>query len=186
MNSGDAAKYGIDPTALNTLQGIGQDLQRATTSDSVKTGGSDTAYNLAANGWLARNLYGPNFQGTTGLGKTIGGLGAMALGHPMVGLGILSGAQNKLGQTVGARLQGPLNDMMLNPQSLLPYLDAQSAGAARPVSNGLLQYLGGGALQRAPLVVQGLMSPQPQQPPQQVPLTPTIHRLLGSSSPMAQ
>lgn len=147
------AKYGIDANALNTLQGIGQDLQRATVSNAVRSPGSDTAYNLAANGWLARQLYGPTFGGAGNAGKAIGALGATALGHPMVGLGILGGA-NKVGQMVGNRLQDRLSGLLMDPNAILPYLDARAAAAAQsvpgPLMQGLLNY-------GRPAVVNGLL-----------------------------
>jgi hypothetical protein len=134
------AEFGIDPSALNSLQGIGQDLQRATVSNSIRSPGSDTAYNLAAQGWLARQLYGPTFGGAGNLGKAVGALGATALGHPMVGLGILGGG-NKIGQMVGNRLQDRLSGLLLNPDTVLPYLDARAAAAAQPVPSALAQRL---------------------------------------------
>lgn len=137
------APYGIDANALNLLQGIGQDLQRATVSNSIRSPGSDTAYNLAANGWLAKQLYGPTFGGAGNVGKAIGALGATALGHPMVGLGILGGG-NKIGQMVGGRLQDRLSGFLMNPNSVLPYLNARAAAPAQAVPgalmNGLLNY----------------------------------------------
>jgi hypothetical protein len=140
MNGGDAAKYGIDANALNTLQGIGQDLQRATVSNAVRSPGSDTAYNLAANGWLARNLYGPNFQGATGIGKTAAAGAALLSGHPLAAGGIFAGG-NKVGQMVGNRLQSRLSGLLLDPNSVLPYLDARAAAAAQPVQGALMQGL---------------------------------------------
>jgi hypothetical protein len=145
--------YGIDANALGQLQGIGQDLQRATVSNSIRSPGSDTAYNLAANGWLARQLYGPTFGGAGAAGKTIGALGAAALGHPMVGLGIMGGG-NKLGQMVGNRLQSRLSGLLMNPDTVLPYLDARAAAAAQPVQGPLMQ----GLLNYGrPAAVQGLL-----------------------------
>jgi len=127
LNSGPAAEFGVDSSALDTLQGIGQDLQRATISNSLRSPGSDTAYNLAAQGWLARQLYGPTFGGAGNLGKAVGAVGATALGHPMIGLGILGGG-NKIGQMVGGRLNDQLSNFLLEPNALLPYLDARAAG----------------------------------------------------------
>ncbi|NUY33303.1 hypothetical protein F0160_22725 [Paraburkholderia sp. JPY303] len=140
MNSGDAEKYGIDAGALNSLQGIGQDLQRATVSNSIKSPGSDTAYNLAAQGWLARQLYGPGFGGAGNVGKAVGAIGAAALGHPMVGLGIIGGG-NKIGQMVGGRLQDRLSGLLMNPDTVLPYLDARAAAAGQQVPGALMQGL---------------------------------------------
>lgn len=138
-----AQPYGIDANALQQLQGIGQDLQRATVSNSIRSPGSDTAYNLAANGWLARQLYGPTFGGAGNAGKAIGALGATALGHPMVGLGILGGG-NRIGQMVGGRLQDRLTGLLMNPDTVLPYLNARAASATNgvpgPLMQGLLNY----------------------------------------------
>ncbi|MEM5294251.1 hypothetical protein VSR82_07895 [Burkholderia sp. JPY481] len=140
MSTGNAATYGIDANALNTLQGIGQDLQRATVSNSIKSPGSDTAYNLAANGWLARQLYGPTFGGAGNVGKAAGAIGAFALGHPMVGLGILGGG-NRIGQMVGNRLQDRLTGLLMNPDTVLPYLDARAAAAGQQVPGARMQGL---------------------------------------------
>jgi hypothetical protein len=145
--------YGIEAGAHSTLQGIGQDLQRATVSNSIRSPGSDTAYNLAANGWLARQLYGPTFGGAGTAGKAIGALGAAALGYPMVGLGIIGGG-NRVGQMVGNRLQNRLSGLLLNPDTVLPYLDARAAAAAQPVQGALMQ----GLLNYGrPAAVQGLL-----------------------------
>lgn len=139
-------EYGIDPTAHAALQGIGQDLQRATISNSLRSPGSDTAYNIAANGWLARQIYGQNFGGATGLGRALGAIGATVTGHPYIGAGLLLQG-NRLGQLAGNRLNAQLSELMLDPQGLLPYLDAvqpQQAPQAllprlgRDVSQGLL------------------------------------------------
>lgn len=140
--------YGIDANALNTLQGIGQDLQRATVSNSIKSPGSDTAYNLAANGWLARNLYGPSFGGSGALGRSIaGGLAGLATtlaGHPLAGAGVagtVAGGLGSIGKMVGGRLQDRLTGLLMDPNMLLPYLDARAAAASQAVPNPLMQGL---------------------------------------------
>lgn len=136
-------EFGIEPQAQTALENIGRDLQRGTISNSIRSPGSDTAYNLAANGWLARQLYGPTFGGAGAAGKAVAALGATALGHPMVGLGILGGA-NKIGKMVGNRLQDRLSGLLLNPDAVLPYLDARAAAASQsipgPIMQGLLNY----------------------------------------------
>jgi hypothetical protein len=147
-------KYGIDANALGTLQGIGQDLQRQSLSNSIKSPGSDTAYNLAANGWLAKQLYGPSFKGATGIGKAVAAGGALLTGHPWAAGGALA-ASNKLGQSVGAKLQDKLSTYLLDPNALLPYLDARAAAPAGqalpgPAMRGLLNY-------GRPAVVNGLL-----------------------------
>lgn len=147
----NGADYGIDANALQSLQGIGQDLQRATVSNSVRSPGSDTAYNVAANGWLARQLYGRNFQGG-GIGGVLGNAaqaagaaGGAALFGPAgagVGSALGSGVGGLLnGSRVGTRLNQQLGGLLLNPQEFLPYLDARAAGAPAPITGGLLQDL---------------------------------------------
>ena len=136
-------EYGIDPTAQTALENVGRDLQRATISNSLKSPGSDTAYNLAADGWLARNLYGPTFGGATPLGRGLAGLAVALGGHPWLGAGI-AGSVGKVGQMVGARLQDRLSGLLMDPNSILPYLDARAAAAAQqipgPLMQGLLNY----------------------------------------------
>ena len=129
------AEHGIDEGAHNTLQGIGQDLQRSTISNSLRSPGSDTAYNIAANGWLANQLYGPNFQGAGNIARGVGALGALATGHPMVAGGVLMGGRS-LGNMAANRLNASLGELMLDPQCLLPYLEA-----ARPTANGVIPAL---------------------------------------------
>lgn len=121
-------KYGIEENALKSLQGIGQDLQRATISNSLRSPGSDTAYNISANGWLARQLYGQDFGGAGNVARVVGALGATVAGHPMVGMGILAGGK-KLGTMAAQNLNAKLAEMLLNPNSLLPYLDSANVSA---------------------------------------------------------
>jgi hypothetical protein len=106
----------------------------------MRSPGSDTAYNLAANGWLAKNLYGPNFQGATGLGKAVAATGALLTGHPIAAGGIVAGG-NQIGQMVGSRLQQHLSNYLLSPESILPYLDARAATPAQSIQNALSQRL---------------------------------------------
>jgi len=137
------AQFGIDPAAQAALDGVQSDLQRSMVSSSIGSPGSDTAYNLAANGWLARNLFGPSFNGATGLGKVAASGAALLAGHPLAAGGIFAGA-NKLGAAVGGRLQNQLGSYLLDAQSLLPYLDTRAAATAQSVPNplvrGLLNY----------------------------------------------
>ncbi|MBL3961301.1 hypothetical protein H3O04_02175 [Burkholderia sp. KCJ3K979] len=164
------ADFGIDANALNTLQGIGQDLQRATVSNSIRSPGSDTAYNLATNGWLARQLYGRNFQGGA-VGSVLGNAaqaagaagGAAFFGPAGAGVGsaLGSGIGGLLnGSRVGTRLNGQLAGLLLNPQEFLPYLDARAVGAPAPVTGGLMQGLSGRLQYMPALAVPQLAGPQ--------------------------
>jgi hypothetical protein len=142
----DVARFGIPQTAQDALNGVQNDLQREMVSSSIRSPGSDTAYNIASNGWLARNLFGPTFGGATGLGKA-GAAAATALaGHPIAALGVF-GAGNRVGQAVGRNLSYRLGDYLLNPDTLLPFLDSRAnvnGGAVnqlhQAVQSGLLRY----------------------------------------------
>jgi hypothetical protein len=124
-------KYGIDPEAQNTLNGVSSDLQRGTISNSLRSPGSDTAYNISANGWLAKQLYGSDFDGASALGKGAGALGALVTGHPFASAAILGGGK-KLGQSVGGNLNAQLQELLLNPNLLLPHLDARALSKSNP------------------------------------------------------
>jgi hypothetical protein len=124
------AKANLTGQAKTVADNILKDLQRTTVSNAVRSGGSDTAYNNTANGWLARTLYGPTFGGATQTAKVLGS-GATALaGHPFAAAGVYAG-MNKLGSTVGGKLNAALGNYLLNPDTLLPYLDAHAASTAR-------------------------------------------------------
>ena len=153
--------YGIDAGALGALQGIGQDLQRSTIANGLKSPGSDTAYNVAANGWLAQRMYGPNFQGGAfgrALGAALqagGAAGGAALFGPAgagVGSALGSGIGAMLsGSRVGTRVNEQLADFLLNPQGFLPYLDAHSASAT--ASPQVLGHALAGYVRYAPALV---------------------------------
>jgi hypothetical protein len=123
-------KYGIDQDALTSLQGIGQDLQRSTVSNSLRSPGSDTAYNISSKGWLANQLYGPTFNGTGNASKLAAAGAALATGHPVIAGGVIAGG-NKAAQYVGGRLNNALSDFLLNPSEFLPYLERGSTSSSR-------------------------------------------------------
>ncbi|BEU21566.1 hypothetical protein [Paraburkholderia sp. 22B1P] len=152
----DVARFGIEPDAQKALQGIQSDLQREMISNSVRSSGSDTAYNLAANGWLADHLFGPTFGGATSLGKGAAALATAATGHPIAALGVF-GAGNKVGQMVGKNLTSKLGGYMLDPATLLPYLDSR-ANVNGSAVNGLHQAVQSGLLRYGrPAVLNGLL-----------------------------
>lgn len=127
--------FGIDEGAHKTLQGIGQDLQRSTISNSLRSPGSDTAYNIAADGWLARQLYGEDFKGASTLGRGVGSIAAVLSGHPFLGGSIMAGGK-KLGETVGKNLNDELAALLLDPPKLVPYLKAKPAVKGAPIAIG--------------------------------------------------
>lgn len=128
--------FGMHPSQEVALESIAKDLQRGTISNSIKTSGSDTAYNLAANGWLANKLYGSGFEGASPIARTVGGaLSGLGLGGPIgaVGGGLSSmfGGQ-KIGQMVSEPLQKSLAHLLMNPEAMLPYLEAKASNGAMP------------------------------------------------------
>jgi hypothetical protein len=127
------ADFGMSPHAQNALEGVQNDLQRASISNSIKSPGSDTAYNLQAPGWLAGKIYGPNFEGNSGLAKTIGTLlGAVggAMAPETMHLGAFAGgyAGHHIGgqvSTMGtAKVNSALADALLDPNSARDTINA--------------------------------------------------------------
>jgi hypothetical protein len=114
--------YGISPEAEATLSGMQSDLQRASISNSVRSPGSDTAYNLQAPGWLGRAMYGSNFQGgkvLPAVGAAVGGaVGLKTGGFYGAGTGAAAGAMagKKLADFASKRVNDVLAQALLNPQ----------------------------------------------------------------------
>jgi hypothetical protein len=138
--------YGISPDAEASLRGIQDDLQRASISNSVKSGsGSDTAYNLQAPGALASALYGNNFQGgklLPVLGGLVGGVAGVKTGGGfglLTGAGAGAGAGKMVSNLAARRVNGLLANALLNPQ-------VASEIAAQPTAS----YLSQGLLGRIP------------------------------------
>jgi hypothetical protein len=127
--------YGISPQAEATLNGMQSDLQRASISNSVRSPGSDTAYNLQAPGWLGRALYGSNFQGgkvLPAVGAAVGGtVGLKTGGFYGAGTGAAAGAMagKKLADFASKRVNDVLAQALLNPQ-LAGELVQQPGGSA--------------------------------------------------------
>jgi hypothetical protein len=127
------SQVGLDPNGLSSLEGVRSDLQRATLSNSVRFPGSDTAYNLSPQTALGKGLMGKNLQG----GKMVGVLGALGtgVGASIPGLhvpgailgGTAGAAIGKMLSGGGAKAQSALQDFMLNPNNLLPYLQKASS-----------------------------------------------------------
>ena len=153
-NAIESQPFGIQPQAQTALENIGRDLQRSTISNSLRSPGSDTAYNIASKGWLGKQLYGSNFEGGGNAARGVGALGALLTGHPMVAGGILMGGK-KLGGMAADRLNASLGELMLTPQGLLPYLDA-----VKPTANGALP-----ALPLGSYINQGLLGSSVSQRP---------------------
>jgi hypothetical protein len=110
LNKADKSRYGLSPNARQDMEGVRQSLQRGSISNSISTPGSDTAYNLAADGWLAQQLYGPTMQGPTGKTRGLAALiGAVAGSHAGVPGGEFAGGLgglyiNKAAEAINARI----------------------------------------------------------------------------------
>lgn len=125
------SEYGIQPEKQSALQAIQDDLQRSTISNSIKSPGSDTAFNLQAPNWLGRQLYGADFSGPTGLGKLISGAAGAHFGGPAGFAGGYLGA-GKLGGIASDRMNKALADALLNPSKFADLLEsANNPGAAQ-------------------------------------------------------
>jgi hypothetical protein len=106
LNRADKSRYGLSPQARADMGNVQKSLQRAGVSNSITSAGSDSAYNLQADGWLTKQLLGPTMSGPTvnGYGMTAG-LGALA-GHSVAPglLGEFGGASLAAGLKKGAQL----------------------------------------------------------------------------------
>ena len=152
-----AAPHGIDPAAQQALEGVQQDLQRASISNSVRASGSDTSYNLQAPGWLGNQLYGPGFSGA---GKIPRALGA-ALGyhiHPTLeGAGAGYFAAKKIGDLANSRTSNALAELLSDPQK---FLDAIQPSAPGPLNRFAQSPAGQTVMRQIPQISPILMNRQ--------------------------
>lgn len=132
--------YAIDPQAQAGLEGVQNDLQRATISNSVRTGGSDTAYNQGAGSAFLRAL-GAGNDSDIGKMATAGGATLLATGSPQVAGAAAFGAK-KAGGWVANRVGSSMSDLLLDPQALAASLQKASQPASTTVP-ALLTGFGG-------------------------------------------
>lgn len=137
------AKYGIDPEAQRTLDAIQADLQRETTSNSIKSAGSDTYFNAQSPNWLGSKLFGENLDGKSLVGKGLGALTGLLTGGPMGAAGGYVAGQ-KLGAFAGDRVNTALQAAMLDPKLFAKLLEEAAKRSAKK-DGGLL----GGSLTKA-------------------------------------
>lgn len=128
-----SSPYGIEPGAQKSLEAIQDDLQRETISNSIKSAGSDTAFNLQAPNWLSGQLFGDKLDGKSLLGRIGAGAGGFLTGGPMGAAGGALGAE-KAGQFVGNRVNTEFQKAMLDPEYFAKLLgdalERQTAGAS--------------------------------------------------------
>ena len=115
--------YAIDPDAQAALEGVQSDLQRATISNSVRTAGSDTAYNQGAGTDFLRSLGAvpqSNAKAAAAAGATLATTGSKeAAAGVYYGLG-------KFGDFKTGRVQSAMSDLLLDPQGLAAALQKAS------------------------------------------------------------
>jgi hypothetical protein len=123
LNKATGGRYGIAPDAEQKLQAVQADLQRAGISNSVRSSGSDTAYNLQAPGWLGQALYGSHFQGGNLVPSLVGavsGLAAFTHGGGLPGAAAAAtGAaygSKKIADFASKRVNDALAEALLNPE----------------------------------------------------------------------
>lgn len=142
--------YPIDPTAQQTMQNVGQDLLRETRSNSIRTPGSDTNYNINADGWLANALYGKGFGGSKSLssparliGGVLGGAAGNMIGHPLMGIGAGYGLAEKLASFAGNRVNGAASELFSNPDAFSAAMQQTPNNYANAIGNALRRYVPG-------------------------------------------
>jgi hypothetical protein len=142
-------EYGIDPSAEKALRAVQSDLQRETISNSIKSGGSDTAYNLGADTWLNRQIMGGGLEGQQGhLPAAIAALAGGATGGPM-GAAAAAGGMKGASKIASNRLVNAWSDAMMNPEVMAENLARLQSKQAPGISSKLAE-----ALKNMPIVNQ--------------------------------
>lgn len=129
--------YAIDPKAQAALEGVQSDLQRATISNSIKSGGSDTAYNAGAGKEFLRAL---GAADGSNVPAAVAGAGTLAAtGSTAAAAGAAVGAK-KASNWVTGRVATALGELLLDPQALAEALNApaQPLAATAPSAFGRL------------------------------------------------
>jgi hypothetical protein len=160
LKNDDNADYGLSPTARSKLEGIQNSLQQESISNSMRSPGSDTSYNINAQGALAKNLLGPNLGGPTTAGRagaaTVGALIGEHFGGPGgAAAGAAAGAfVNKAANVVNQRIMNRYANGLLNPADAATLIRTYLKGNSGQASKLLAQYpqwnalLSGGAAQQ--------------------------------------
>lgn len=132
--------YALDDKTQAGLEAVQADLQRASISNSIRSPGSDTSFNLQAPGWLAGKLYGADMtggaKGAKALAAALGGLGGMITGGPMGAAGGATAGHaiaNKVSTMGQQRAAAMLAKALAEPQYAAELLQqAQQAKTALP------------------------------------------------------
>lgn len=142
----ERGRYGVSQDAQDALDAIQESLKREGVSNSIRSPGSDTAYNLQASGKLPSALLGPNLQGpTTKTRLGAAGLGALIGEHFGGGAGATAGAAlgafvNKGADIVNNRIMEQYAKGVLNPQDAATLIRGYLAGNKDQASRLLSKY----------------------------------------------
>lgn len=151
--------FAIDPQAQAALEGVQADLQRATISNSIKSGGSDTAYNQGAGKAFLRALGAESESNVPA--AVAGGATLATTGSTKAAAGAAVGAK-KAGGWVTNRVGNSLGDLLLDPQALAAALKA-SAQPAAPAAPSAFGRLGRVTPAMAAALASELLKPQAPQ-----------------------
>ena len=124
------SQYEIDPLAQAALDGVQSDLQRATVSNSIRTGGSDTAYNSQA-GRAFLGALGAKSEPGLGTMAAAGGGTLLATGSPKAAGAIAFGVKHA-SDFATKRVQTALAQLLLDPNALADSLQSATAIPALP------------------------------------------------------
>lgn len=164
----DRGRYGVSPQAQSTLEAIQQSLKQEGISNSIKSPGSDSVYNLNAGKGLPASILGDNLQGTPTKTRGIAsGLGALIGYHfgDLTGSGVGAGIGaflNKGADFVNNRIMDQYAKGLMNPQDAADMIRAYLKGNSNQANRLLSKYPQWNAI----LSTQSARSPQaiPQQP----------------------
>ncbi len=131
--------YAIDPAAQAALEGVQNDLQRATASSSIRAPGSDTAYNQGAGTTFLRSL-GAADAGN-GPAAAAGAATLAATGSAKTAGGVAFGTK-KVGDFITNRVGNALGDLLLDPQKLAEALMQGSAPLSKQAPSAFGQLTG--------------------------------------------
>lgn len=123
------SEYGLTPDARKALDAIEADLQRETLSSSVRSPGSDTAYNLAMQNHQADKLLKP---AATTAGALMGGSKGAAAGYFGAGKAV---------DAMSGRIQKAMAELLMNPQKLAASLPVTTASPNSFISQSDPGYL---------------------------------------------
>jgi len=158
----DRGRYGVSPQAQSTLEAIQQSLKQEGISNSIKSPGSDSVYNLNAGKGLPASILGDNLQGTPTKTRGIAsGLGALIGYHfgDITGSGVGAGIGaflNKGADFVNNRIMDQYTKGLLNPQDAADMIRAYLKGNSSQATKLLAKYPQWNAL----LSTQGARVPQ--------------------------